>query len=666
MLARILGTALKPALGVPLVAAIVAAAELVVADRKYGVFTGGFGQSSAVDTGGELTLFLIGFTLAHTAVALLAWKLAARLARSSGAQSAVLHFAFLYGGTSLLVLSLRYQLHSYFSDAVSFALLKQLGGGSAADALLFAKNEIMLGVGALLLFLAAWWLAARLLRGWLGRQPALASPWPRWKTVALVWLAFAGAVIVLPRLGGDAPRGLERIVAWQGLADGLALASDFDGDGYGLAGRTIDPAPFDAGRHPLALDIPGNGIDEDGYGGDLALVPVAEPLPATPIGGAKPHLVIVVFESTRADVLGKRIDGKPVAPNLARVAAQGGALAPAYSHVGFTTASLKSLFAGSLVVPPGSPSLFRELDASGYEIGVFSGQPEDFGGISAAVGMREVADRFVDAEVLKDQRAFSFAAQGSLLVDENIVLDRFDAALGDAAAWETPQFVYLNFQTPHFPYHHDAVPHRFATPPLERGQIAEDNREALERTYWNAVAHTDAALGRLIAKLETMGVWQDTVLIVTGDHGEALFEDGFLGHGHVINDRQNATFLASNRPLGAARAPLALSDYRAIILRLLGADVPAAAPPAPFLHIGPVDEPTAIGLAHEELGVISLRLDSGEACVTRARRCADYASLAGAERAAFDALVARWGSERWAARRRVERGASAASSQRLR
>ena len=68
-----------------------------------------------------------------------------------------------------------------------------------------------------------------------------------------MWLAFAGAVIVLPRLGGDAPRGLERIVAWQGLADGLALASDFDGDGYGLAGRTIDPAPFDAGRHPLAL-----------------------------------------------------------------------------------------------------------------------------------------------------------------------------------------------------------------------------------------------------------------------------------------------------------------------------------------------------------------------------------------------------------------------------
>ncbi len=85
--------------------------------------------------------------------------------------------------------------------------------------------------------------------------------------------------------------------------------------------------------------------------------------------------------------------------------------------------------------------------------------------------MREVADRFVDAETLKDQRAFSFAAQGSLLIDEDIVLDRFDAALGDAAAWEKPQFVYLNFQTPHFPYHHDAVPHRSAKPPLEPSLI---------------------------------------------------------------------------------------------------------------------------------------------------------------------------------------------------
>ena len=665
MAGRIITGLFRPAIGVPLVATIVAAAELLVANRKFGVFTGGFGQSSAVDTPGEIALFALGFVLAQLAIALLAWKIAARLARASGAQATVLHFAFLYGGISLLVLSLQYQLHSYFSDAVSFALLKQLGGGSATDALLFAKNEIMLGLAALAAFLLAWWVAARLLHRLTGPQPALDATRSGWHTIAAIWLLLVGGLFVIPRIGGDGARGLERIMAWQALGDLLSLASDFDGDGYGLAGRVIDPHPFDEARHPLALDVPGNGIDEDGYGGDLALVPVPGTLPETPLSGKKPHLVIVVLESTRADVLGKQIDGQVVAPNLARVAAQGGAIAPAYSHVGFTTASLKSLFAGSLVVPPGSPSLFRELYRSGYEIGVFSGQPEDFGGISEAVGMREVADHFVDAELLKDQRAFSFAAQGSLLIDENIVLDRFDSLLGDPAIWTTPQFVYFNFQTPHFPYHHDGVPERFARPPLERGQIGAENRDALQRTYWNAVAYSDAALGRLIDRLQTMGVWDETVLVVTGDHGEALFEEGFLGHGHIINDRQNATFFASNRPLAGVSAPISLSDYRRIILRMLGAEVPEGPIFEPFLHIGPLESPTAIGMADRKMGVISLRLDSGAACVTAQGRCRNYASLDGAEREAFDRLVARWGSERWAARRREARP-EAASSQRFR
>ena len=47
MLARILGTAPNPALGVPLVAALVAAAELTPAHRHYGVFTRGFGPTRA-------------------------------------------------------------------------------------------------------------------------------------------------------------------------------------------------------------------------------------------------------------------------------------------------------------------------------------------------------------------------------------------------------------------------------------------------------------------------------------------------------------------------------------------------------------------------------------------------------------------------------------------
>lgn len=657
MLAKAVQRLLNPLLFAPLVMLLVSLVELAIADRKYGVFTGGFGQSTAVDTTGELAIFLIGFVLAQLAAGLIAWRVAAWLGRKSGTAVAMIHFAFLYGGLSLLALTLQYQLHSYFSDAVSFALLTQLGGGSATDALLYAKNEIALGLVAFGGFLAVWWLSTWLVRRILQAEASANThknthKGPRWRWIGAAWVGLLVAIVAIPRTGSDGARGLERILVWNGVSTAAARASDFDGDGYGLAGRQLDSHPFDDARHPLALDVPGNGVDEDGFGGDLELVAIPETVPDVTLNGAKPHVVIVVFESTRFDVIGKRIDGQPVAPNLEAVAAQGSAIVPTFSHVGFTTESLKSLFGGALTVEPGAPSLFRDFDRSGYRIGVFSGQPEDFGNISEATGMRESADVFVDAEKLKDKRAFSFAAQGSLLVDEGIILDEFDKIFGTPKDWSQPQFVYLNFQSPHFPYHHPAIAERFAKPPVTRGEVNAGNADRVRQTYWNAVAHTDAALGRLVAKLKDVGAWDNTILLVTGDHGEALFERGFLGHGHVINSLQNGTFLASNRPLAGVEGPIAQSDIRRILLSMIGADVLPAQPLPPFMHIGPLEAPAKIGMADPELGVMSLRFDRSEACFEETGQCLSYEDLPSLERTAIDRLVARWGSERWARRGR--------------
>lgn len=641
---------LRPSIAVPAVTLAVSAAELAIADRKYGTFTGGFGQANAVDTLCELLLFVVGYAAAQTAVALLVYAVCAWLNRRMPAWAASFHFIFLFGGVNLGALIATYQLHSYFSDAVDFALLKQLGGGSFKDALLFGKNEIMAALfaaaGAGLVWWGLWKLAKRLL-GTDG-TPARA---PRRHTVLATWTIWLLLLAVIPRTGSDAALGLDRTLAWSTLENLAAQATDFDRDGYGLFGLRIDSHPFDAARHPLALDVPGNGIDEDEYAGDLTLVPIPRPRPFTTVPASGPNVVVVVMESTRADVLGKRIDGKPVAPNLEAIAAAGAGIAPSYSHVGFTTASLKAIFAGRLDARPGDPSLFAELKRSGYGVSVFSGQPEDFGDISATVGMRQNADRFVDAELLKDKRSSQFAAQGSLLVDESVLLGEFDKALGKPVDWTRPQFIYFNFQSPHFPYDHAGVEHRFAHPPLARGAISAQRREEVERTYWNAVAHADDALGLLVARLKALGQWDNTVLLVTGDHGESLFEDGFLGHGHLINQRQFATFLAVNRPLPGVTAPLVISDYRGILLDLLTDHAPQREPFQPFMHIGELDSPSTIGLAGTRFGIVSLRLDRGEVCFERPAHCAAYARLTGAERQTADALVARWGSERWAARR---------------
>lgn len=641
---------LRPAVIVPLAIAFVSAAELAIADRKYGLFTGGFGQSNAVDSGGELALFAIGYLASQIAAALLVWKLCAWCNRRTGGWPVPFHFAFAYIGISLAALNAQYQLHSYFSDAVDFALIKQLGGGSIKDALLFGKNEIAMGLAALAVFLLAWWVVWRLCKRLLGPPEANAGGGPRARWVALAWVGFLALLALIPRSGGDAAQGLDHMLVWHGAGDLAALATDFDRDGYGLFGPRIDSHPFDARRHPLALDVPGNGIDEDGYAGDLKLVPVPSPRPETQVPADGPNVVLVVMESTRADALGKRIDGRLVAPNLTAIAAQGAGIVPSYSHVAFTTASLKSIFSGQLAPRPGDPSLFTELKKSGYGIAVFSGQPEDFGDISETVGMRRNADIFIDAAKLKDQRAFNFAAQGSLLIDEGVLLDQFDRHYGRREDWRRPQFIYMNFQSPHFPYDHPGVPQRFARPPIPRAEISAAHRAWLEKTYWNAVAHADDALGALVSRLKRLGVWDDTILLVTGDHGEALFEDGFLGHGHIVNERQFATFLAVNRPLPGLRAPIAISDYRGIVLDLLTGQPHRQASPAPFMHIGGLDAPSTIGIIDPRHGVVSLRLDTGRACFERPAGCKAYANLTGAERRAIDALVARWGSERWVTR----------------
>ncbi|RDC61039.1 hypothetical protein HME9302_02256 [Alteripontixanthobacter maritimus] len=634
-------------LGIGPVAVVLAAmfVELVLADRKYGLFTGGFGQSRAVDSPAELALFAIGYTASMLFLAIAGWAFARRVTRGRLGWAAVFVFALTNGIVFALALAAQYQLHSYFSDAVGFALLKQLGGGSLVDALLYGLSEIGIALLALAGLAGVVWCVWKLAKRFLPAD----LPVPRAPSGMLLLFSIAALVLTgwfIPRSGSDAAFGLNRTLGWQILTGSLDLASDVDGDGYGLFAIQHDTAPFDGARHPLALDIPGNGVDEDGFGGDLQLVALPAALPALAIPDGAPHVVVVVMESTRFDVLGKRVGGKPVAPNLERLVVAGDAVAPAYSHVGFTTESLKSIFSGQLAPREGDPSLFRDLDAADYRIGVFSGQAEDFGGIAETVGMRETADTFVDAKVLREKRAFDFAAEGSLLVDEAHLLDAFDSSLGKND-WDKPHFAYFNFQSAHFPYHHDGVDMRVAETPVARADIRASNAQAVRTTYWNAVANADYWLGEVIARLKSKGVWDDTVLIVTGDHGEDLFENGFLGHGHIVNQRQFGTFLATNRPDSLPGGPLALSDYRAIVAAMLTGSRPDTPDAPPFLHIGPLGAPTAIGLAGPGRELTSLRLDTGEACLLEKGRCIPHKQLRGKDAQRVAALVARWGSERW-------------------
>jgi arylsulfatase A-like enzyme len=60
--------------------------------------------------------------------------------------------------------------------------------------------------------------------------------------------------------------------------------------------------------------------------------------------------------------------------------------------------------------------------------------------------------------------------------------------------------------------------------------------DRLVAIYDSTISYQDKELGRFIAQLKSWGIWDDTMLIVTADHGEELFEFGQCGHGSSTRD----------------------------------------------------------------------------------------------------------------------------------
>jgi arylsulfatase A-like enzyme len=108
---------------------------------------------------------------------------------------------------------------------------------------------------------------------------------------------------------------------------------------------------------------------------------------------------------------------------------------------------------------------------------------------------------------------------------------------------------------------------------LDRAQILE--------SYDERIGMVDEALGKLRAKLEELGQWEDTLLVVFSDHGEAFFEHGLERHDYVpFNEVLKVPLVVSYPRLTAGREGFEVDglawhlDLFPTVLRLAGVDVP--------------------------------------------------------------------------------------------
>lgn len=526
--------------------AVVWGVETALLDRQLGIFRGGFLAVQQLRGPGEITGFLaasllIDLSLCGSLVLLGLW-IGGRL-RLGGLAAAAVALG-LATGPSLVADVVQFQVARFLGDAAHLRTLFGLVKASPGEFLAVGA----VGGGGVLFVLFALGLAAGLvvwgLHRWSRQTWVAPARFSRVAGVGCAAICLAAAVVAAanlanPRVGnlvGRKPAGTALVMA-------IRWVTDVDGDGAGWLSRPADPAPWDPAIAPYALDIPGNGIDEDGLAGDLPIEFKGwdDTFRPAPRFVRRPPFVLVVLESVRGDVLDARVGGREVTPVLNAMARRGRRVSRAYSLNGFTAESRFHIFTGSLGGPRSRTSLIDDFAANGYETAFFSAQDESFGG-DLDVGFDRAMVRY-DARSNPELRFSRFSTPGSIGLPATVVRDKVQGFLAGRDRGR-PVFLTVNFQDTHFPYAHDGVPTVVSDVRVPASAIGPARAAELRLMYLNTVAHVDRTIGELVAAVQR-AEGQEPAVVVVSDHGESLFEEGFLGHGYALNEAQTRVVLLS-------------------------------------------------------------------------------------------------------------------------
>ncbi|MBI3474814.1 MAG: sulfatase-like hydrolase/transferase [Acidobacteria bacterium] len=281
---------------------------------------------------------------------------------------------------------------------------------------------------------------------------------------------------------------------------------------------------------------------------------------------SSPNVVLITIDTLRADHLGCYGYQQIKTPNIDGLAAEGALFTRAFTTVPVTLPSHSAMLTGTYPMLSGmhdfaanklssqQPTLATVLKQSGYATGAV---------IAAAVldsrfGLNQGFDFYYDH--------FDFSRLEEANLDEmerpgNLVADQALDWLNKNS--QKKFFLWMHLYDPHFPYR---PPEPYAS-------------EYASHPYDGEIAFADEQVGRLLRFLKDKGLYQNTVIVLSGDHGESLGEHGEKTHGFFIYNATMHVPLMIRLPGKSAAmkidAPVSLVDLMPTVLSVVGAEIPS-------------------------------------------------------------------------------------------
>ena len=342
--------------------------------------------------------------------------------------------------------------------------------------------------------------------------------------------------------------------------------------------------------------------------------------------GARPSILLVTLDTTRADVVGPDARGVET-PAFNALVARGRRFVQAYATVPETLPSHLSMMTGlypaghgihenARHLPAQHPVAAERLRQAGYHTAAF---------VSSYI----LARRFGIArgfEVYDDEQS-----QAGIERSARETTDRAIAFLGRPASG--PLLLWVHYFDPHTPY----------TPPEPfRSRFAK-------QPYLGEVATMDEQLGRLVRAFEQQ-VTGPVAIIAVGDHGEGLGDHGESQHGNLLYQstmRVPLVIVAPGIEPGSNETPVSIRRIFHTILDLAGIDAAGslrrAAPEVvlgeamkPFLGYGWQPQTMAVEGRHKAIDAGRVELYDVVADPGEALNLASQASVPPAIRKALD------------------------------